>query len=477
MRLPSTELSGSSPFTKLATVERFRELRELHQETLLDYVVRTTPHYERPEHLAPLAELLDRSRRDRSEPVRAVVSVPPQHGKSQLLLHHLVRLIQEQPQLQSAYVGYGIEFARDQAALAEVIAREASRSDSAGPPIPFQRRTMGSWATTSGGGVYWTGIGGPLTGRRVDGVLIVDDPYKGRLEAESEVHRRRVLDWWHAVAFPRINPGASAIVVQARWTDTDLAGQLIAAGGWEVVNLPAIGEDPESPNFGTALWPSQRPLEFLQEIRERIGPYDWNSLYLGRPQPRGDRLMRGVHTYVEAPDLAPVAGIDLAYTTSARNDRSVAIEARIEDGVIYLTQAILGRFEIEQFADLLSELEAEQFFFEPGPSEQALVRLLNDRLAQAGSPAQVVVSETRTVDKFAASQPLLALWNAGRVRVPDPDSGHYAPWVDDVVRECLSFTGTGAEADDVVDALIPLAKLERPLFDEEDIQAALWRQV
>ena len=53
MRLPSTELSGSSPFTKLATVERFRELRELHQETLLDYVVRTTPHYERPEHLAP----------------------------------------------------------------------------------------------------------------------------------------------------------------------------------------------------------------------------------------------------------------------------------------------------------------------------------------------------------------------------------------------------------------------------------------
>lgn len=449
--------------------DRYQRVRQRLEASLLDYVVRATPHYQRPEHLAPLAELLDRSRRDRSEPVRAVVSVPPQHGKSQLLLHHLVRLVQEQPQLQSAYVGYGTEFARDQAALAEVIAREASRSDSAGPPIPFQRKTVGSWATTSGGGVYWTGIGGPLTGRRVDGILIVDDPYKGRLEAESEVHRRRVLDWWHAVALPRVNPGGSVVVVQARWTDTDLAGQLIAAGGWEVVNLPAILEE------GTALWPSQRPLEFLQEIRERIGPYDWNSLYLGRPQPRGDRLMRGVHTYVEAPDLAPVAGIDLAYTTSARNDRSVAIEARVEAGVIYLTQAILGRFEIERFADLLSELEAEQFLFEPGPSEQALIRLFNDRLTQAGSPARVVVSETRTVDKFAASQPLLALWNAGRVRVPDPDSGHYAPWVAEVVRECLSFTGTGAEADDVVDALIPLAKLERPLFDEEDIQAALRR--
>ena len=448
--------------------DRYQRVRQRLESSLLDYVVSVTPHYQRPEHLAPLAELLDRSRRDRSEPVRAVVSVPPQHGKSQLLLHHLVRLVQEQPQLQSAYVGYGIEFARDQAALAEVIAREVSRSDSAGPPIPFQRQTVGSWATTSGGGVYWTGIGGPLTGRRVDGILIVDDPYKGRLEAESATHLRRVMEWWQAVALPRVNPGGSVVVVQARWHDADLAGQL-AADGWEVINLPAIKVD------GTALWPSQRPLEWLEQQRELVGEYDWNSLYLGRPQPRGDRLMRGVHTYVEAPDLAPVAGIDLAYTTSARNDRSVAIEARIEAGVIYLTNAILGHFEIEQFADLLSELEAEQFFFEPGPSEQALVRLLNDRLAQAGSPAQVVVSETRTVDKFAASQPLLALWNAGRVRVPDPDSGHYAPWVAEVVRECLSFSGTGAEADDVVDALIPLAKLERPLFDEEDIQAALRR--
>lgn len=424
-------------------------------EGLLDYVVRTSPHFERPEHLAPLAELLDRSLR---EPVRAVVSVPPQHGKSQLLLHHLVRLAQVRPQLQSGYVSYGLEFARDQAGLAEIIERGAA------PRVAFERQTAGSWATGAGGGVYWTGIGGALTGRKVDGILIVDDPYKNRSEAESAGHQRRVLEWWQSVALPRVNPGGSVVVVQARWVDSDLAGQL-ETDSWETVNLPAIGEDPASPNLGSALWPSQRPLAWLEEQRKLVGEYDWSSLYLGRPQPRGDRLMRGVHTFEELPAGAGTAigAIDLAYTTRARADRSVALVARIHEATIYLTDAVLGHFEAEQFANRLPGLAPDRWLFEPGASEQTLVRFLNDRLSRSG--VRIVATQTRTADKFTAAQPLLSLWNEGRVLVPAPTSHHHGPWVDEVVRECLGFTGSGAERDVVVDALIPLARraLEPPL--------------
>ncbi|MDE0528988.1 MAG: hypothetical protein OXH85_09935 [Truepera sp.] len=117
-------MSRSSPLTKLATVERFRELRELHQEALLDFVVRTTKHYERPELWLRWPNYSDRSRKGVA--VRAVVSVPPQHGKSQLLLHHPVRFATTQPQKQSTYMGYGIEFARDQAPQAAIIEREAT---------------------------------------------------------------------------------------------------------------------------------------------------------------------------------------------------------------------------------------------------------------------------------------------------------------------------------------------------------------
>lgn len=170
-------------------VLRLKEAWEsrIRSTDLLDYVVRTSPHFERPKHLAPLAALLDRSLQ---EPIRTVVSVPPQHEKSQLILHHLVRLAATRPQLQSASVGYGTEFARDQAKLAALVEREAS------PRIAFERQTSGGWATSAGGGAYWTGSSGPLTGRKVDSILIVDDPYKNRSEAESAVHQRRVMEWW-----------------------------------------------------------------------------------------------------------------------------------------------------------------------------------------------------------------------------------------------------------------------------------------
>ena len=451
--MPKSSLASSGPSRPLTS--RLADNLAGVGKGLLDYVVRTTPHFERPEHLTPLAELLDRSLR---EPVRAVVSVPPQHGKSQLLLHHLVRLAQVRPQLQSGYVSYGLEFARDQAGLAEIIERGAA------PRVAFERQTAGSWATGAGGGVYWTGIGGALTGRKVDGILIVDDPYKNRSEAESAGHQRRVLEWWQSVALPRVNPGGSVVVVQARWVDSDLAGQL-EADGWETVNLPAIGEDPASPNLGSALWPSQRPLAWLEEQRKLVGEYDWSSLYLGRPQPRGDRLMRGVHTFEELPAGAGTAigAIDLAYTTRARADRSVALVARIHEATVYLTDAVLGRFEAEQFANRLPRLAPDRWLFEPGASEQTLVRFLNDRLSRSG--VRIVATQTRTSDKFTAAQPLLSLWNEGRVLVPAPTSHHHGPWVDEVVRECLGFTGSGAERDDVVDALIPLARraLEPPL--------------
>ena len=477
--MPKSSLASSGPSRPLTS--RLADNLAGVGEGLLDYLVRTTPHFERPEHLAPLAELLDRSLR---EPVRAVVSVPPQHGKSQLLLHHLVRLAQVQPQLQSGYIGYGIEFARDQAGLAEIIERGAA------PRVAFERQTSGSWATSAGGGVYWTGIGGPLTGRKIDGILIVDDPYKNRAEAESAVHQRRVLEWWQSVALPRVNPGGSVVVVQARWVDSDLAGRL-ESDGWEAINLPAIGEDPDpkspslGPNFGSPLWPSQRPLEWLEEQRKLVGEYDWNSLYLGRPQPRGDRLMRGVYGYRDPPGVPPVAGIDLAYTTNTRNDRSVAVCAEIHEGVIYLTNAVLGHFEAEEFADRLRGLEADpanpplRFLFEPGPAEATLVRLLNDRLARSGSTSRITVTQTRVADKFTSSQPLLQLWNEGRVRVPEPTSPSCGPWVDEVVSECLGFTGTGAERDDVVDALIPLARwvLAPRLFRPEDIERAFSEEV
>ena len=279
------------------------------------------------------------------------------------------------------------------------------------------------------------------------------------------------MEWWNGVAYPRVNPGGSIIVVQARWTDNDLAGQLIAEGGWEVINLQAIDEE------GRALWPEKRDLEFLRDVEQRIGPYDWMSLYQGQPQPRGDRLMREVYTYRDddiPEDAVPVAAIDLAYTTSSRADRSALVEGLVAGDTLYVTNLIVRQCELEDFAKDVADVRAREVMFEPGPSEATNVRYLNSLLAKENAAGRVVVRETRTVDKFTAAQPLIGLWNTQKVLLPEPPheredgtletrcSYYGEEWQIEVLKEVHSFTGTGLERDDIVDALIPLSKLPNP---------------
>ena len=143
--------------------------------------------------------------------VRAVVSVPPQHGKSQLLLHHLVRFVTTQPQKQSAYMGYGIEFARDQAPQAAIIEREATprAPETDDQHLGYQQRgyLLNRDRRTAD----------RAEGRRhPDRRRSLQESTRGRIRGSPEtgdgpVARRR---------FPRVNPGASVILVQARWTDS-----------------------------------------------------------------------------------------------------------------------------------------------------------------------------------------------------------------------------------------------------------------
>ena len=93
----------------------------------------------------------------------------------------------------------------------------------------------------SEGGVYTAGVGGALTGQPVD-LMIIDDPIKDRVQADSAVYRDRVWDWWTDTAATRLAPGAPVVLILTRWHHDDLAGRLLAAEDgrlWSVVNIPA----------------------------------------------------------------------------------------------------------------------------------------------------------------------------------------------------------------------------------------------
>jgi predicted phage terminase large subunit-like protein len=422
---------------------------ELHQfevlsETLLEFIPRVSPGLVAPHHLAPLAELLESTE---VEPQQATVSAPPQHGKSQICQHALIRLLLRDPRKRHAYATYETTFAESQN---EELQRIADRARL----VWDGNRT--AWRTPEGGGVVAAGIGGPLTGKPVDGVLLVDDPVKNAVDANSSTMRERAEEWFNTVAFTRCHPSASKIVVQTRWHPDDLSGRINKRKGWKHLNLPAI-----NPETGEALWPQGRPLEFLLNARANVGEYNWSALYMGTPRPRGGTLFQDDILYTELPSLQSFSisiGVDLAYSKKTHSDYSVAVvlmrvndprDAKIRPRYFVL-EVVRAQASATQFKNELRKLRtkyprAGMRWYAAGVEKGVADFIQQDDGDLKGVP---LVAMTPLGDKFSRAQPVSAAWNDGRVAILST-----ASWADKFIEELCTFTGVNDAHDDQVDAL------------------------
>ncbi len=232
---------------------------------------------------------------------RLIVSLPPQEGKSQRVTKTgtLWALLQN-PERRFAIVSYSQE-------LAEGFGREIRNwittndgdegSLDLGVRVARDNGAARRWQLAGHkGSVTSVGVGGSLTGRAVD-ALIIDDPFKDSEQADSEYFRDRVWAWWQSTGSTRLAPGAPVIVILTRWHEDDLAGRLIAAEDghlWRVINIPALADhdpekgqaDPLGREPGTWLQSARRRTAAeWQAIRVRAGSRVFNALYQGRPSP------------------------------------------------------------------------------------------------------------------------------------------------------------------------------------------------
>ncbi len=186
------------------------------------------------------------------------------------------------------------------------------------------------------------GVGGSFTGKGAS-LLIVDDPIKGREIADSVTFRERLWNFWNNDLFSRLENNlengrvGQALITQTRWHEDDLSGRLIdqmhknpAAIQWDILNLPAIRVDldtPEDPRqIGEALWPAKYNLEQLNQIKESIGPRAWSSLYQQSPVPDGGGLFNdSMFEFVDVPDTYDWSFItaDTSYKEKHENDFTV----------------------------------------------------------------------------------------------------------------------------------------------------------
>ena len=407
---------------------------------LLDFVPAVSPDMMPPTHVAPFVKALEGADRGRK---RVVVAVPCQHGKSQTLFHAVAWMLLRNPRMTILYASYSKAFAWRNSRTMRRLA------ETAGVDLSDDHNTVAEWQTSEHGGLVATSVDGEATGYKVD-VVLIDDPYKNRGEAENARHREEVEAWLTGVILPRLTPTGSCFIVASRWHPEDLSGAMIAKG-WENITLPAIsaegealcpwGPDPENP----------RDINFLLKLKEEIGEYDFQSLYQGNPKPPGGAVFRGA-TYAEAPPTMRGAfGVDLSYSGGASTDHSVVVTlAASGPGRAHVLDVTRWRAGFGEAGARLQEIQGRYpgtpfVSYAYGPEKGAL-----QSLATGERKVVVHALKVASVSKMIRAQRTAEAWNAGRITIQKD-----APWARAFVRELEQFTGSGNDsADDQVDALV-----------------------
>jgi len=463
----------------LAEVEDLRRLDALNasialaEEPLLDFIPRVSPHLIAPRHLAAVLSLFERIAR--GERVRALVSVPAQHGKTTSILSALAWLLKRQPTWPVAYVTYAQDQADSQSILAQRVALAS------GAITGNDRTTFRQWFTPQGGSAFFTGVGGPLTGNPVR-VLVFDDLFKNRQDADSSLIQSRTTDWLTAVGLSRLPEDGSAIGVGTRWNENDTIGQLargdVGGGGWEVVNLPFLSRADGTPDDqgDTVLWPRQQlpsgamvgwTVEGARRRLVEVGPYDAASIYQGQPRPRGG-IVYSQPVRCERPTIDGarlVIGCDPAGTDGPQSNHTVLVALAVRDVIDPTTRE---RSTVADVAGVLRlrlrpehaapQVLAWQRAFGGAPLTIEATRDGKDlgRALQAITRGIRIEYVAATGDKYLRAQPSAAAWNAGRIRVPSDAHTMRSTTDEDLaafVRVVTTFAGMGDREDDDVDAL------------------------
>jgi predicted phage terminase large subunit-like protein len=321
-------------------------------------------------------------------------------------------------------------------------------------------QAAGRWETDTGAEYGAFGVGGSVTGRRAD-LIVIDDPVRSREDAESELIRDKTWDWFKSDLYTRLKPGGRIVLIQTRWHEDDLAGRLLAdmdAGGdtWEVISLPAIaeGEDPLGRVVGQPLWPEWENLDELERKRRAVGPRDWSALYQQRPAPEEGDFFKAdwLKTYSTLPppkELRVYGGSDYAVTSDG-GDYTVHVVCGLDSaGKMYLMDLWRGQTAsdvwVEKLCDLIKLYKPMAWAEETGQIKSAVGPLI-DRMQRERKAWCLRETFPTRGDKAVRAQSI-----RGRMALEGLYCPFNAAWFPEFRRELLSFPS--GKYDDQVDAL------------------------
>lgn len=324
--------------------------------------------------------------------------------------------------------------------------------------VDVDNAAAGRWETTRGGEYFAVGVGGAITGRRAD-LIILDDAVKSRAEADSQLVRDRTWEWWQSDALTRLKPGGRIVLVMTRWNEDDIGGRLendMATGGapWDILRLPMIAEphDPLGRTVGEMLWPDWFTPAMLAEAQRDTRTF--SALYQQRPSPE-------TGSYFLAQWLIPVAvvpprdamrvfmGSDYA-VTGGGGDFTVHVVVGLDtDDRLWLLDVWRDQQAsdvwVEAFCDMVIQWKPMAAAEETGQIKSGIGPWLDRRCRERRAYVARQVFPTRG-DKAIRCQSM-----RGRMALQGLHIPVMAPWRAVVEAELLSFPA--GKHDDVADAL------------------------
>ncbi|MEA5366089.1 phage terminase large subunit [Amycolatopsis sp., V23-08] len=403
----------------------------------------------------------------RGEIKRLIISMPPQEGKSQRVSRRFPAwMLKRNPELRIAITSYELGVARR---WGRQIRNDLAEHPEIGLKVRSDTSAAHEWQLEGhDGGVYSVGIGGPLTGRPVD-LLIIDDPIKDRAQADSQTQRDSCWEWWTNVARTRFASNTAVVIIMTRWHEDDLAGRLISTGDWDVVNIPAQAESEEDPlgrEPGEYLTSTRgRTTEEWEAIEKDVGPRVWGALYQGNPSPAdGDLLKRGWWQFYPAPQAVEVDGVmqpaqfdkiiqswDFTFDDTKSSDFVVGQVWGRRGADVYLLDQVRDRMDFPTTVRAVQAMttrwpDAHTKLIEKKANGAAVIKQLKSKVSG-------IVAITPTESKEARVAAVSDFVEAGNVYVPslDRDDASFVQWSAGFVEECASFPN--GSHDDQVDAM------------------------
>jgi predicted phage terminase large subunit-like protein len=458
-----------------------RKSAEQAQKSFMAFVRKVWPAFINGAHHVKMAEAFERVAEGKVK--RLIINMPPRHTKSEFASYLLPawflgkfpnkKVIQTSHTAELA-VGFGRK-------VRNLVDQDVYRDIFPGVGLQTDSKAAGRWATNKGGDYFAIGVGGAVTGKGAD-ILIIDDPHSEQEAAQAEVNPEiydKTYEWYTSGPRQRLQPGGAIIVVMTRWSKKDLTGQVLKAASqrsgeeWEVIEFPALLPS------GKPLWPQFWPRMELEALQKELPHSKWMAQYQQQPTSDSTAIVKREWWKIWEDDEAPnceftLMSWDTAFEKNNRADYSALThwgvfyhpdETGLPQANIILLNAFRERMEFprlkQEAIDQYKEWEPDSVIIEKKASGAPLIY----EMRAMGIPVQEF-TPSKGNDKISRLNAVSDIFASGRVWAPNTH------WAEEVIEEVASFPA--GEHDDYVDS-VSLALMRfrkggyiRTLLDEDD---------